>query len=273
MRRQLARSGDELAHVEAAYREAHDYRLANSMDDFRDWVLDDIVAAASDVERAVLLADNIPRGSSEDEMAPYLDELIEKVRGADHLARQFIRPEDDTYLSMADLEERGLTVTRGDREIFDKVVDRIAECELPERQTGNPFGRSGPTIRPSALVSGSGHSTAMRRLDESIKEEQDLEARWTLISAEVRRLTNELEFIGRPSGVSAAVFILAAYSLAGIVVPVVALVVQPEDLAMCWVWILFGAFVVGLFAVLGYILWYARTLDDPVPTNEDLLVT
>lgn len=66
-----------------------------------------------------------------------------------------------------------------------------------------------------------------------------------------------------------AIVILAVYSLLGIVAPVIVLTLHPATLARWESWILVVLFVVGRFAVLGYIFWYARTFDDVTVSDVD----
>lgn len=111
-------------------------------------------------------------------------------------------------------------------------------------------------------------STDIRRLDESIREEQDFWSRKQTLEAMRDRLTGELDRIGRPVGVISAIVILSIYSLLGIVAPVVVMALGMDPLATGVVWLLVALFIAGLFAVLGYIYWYARTLNAPTGMPE-----
>src|SRR5690349_12794494 len=92
LRRQLFRAQDDLKHVADSYSEAHEYRLANSRRDFYHWVIDDLIKAdAATLDRDTLLHDNIPRGSSAEEMAPYLDDLIDEVAQVKATVVKYVR--------------------------------------------------------------------------------------------------------------------------------------------------------------------------------------
>jgi hypothetical protein len=119
-----------------------------------------------------------------------------------------------------------------------------------------------------SVVNATYASTEMRRLDESISREQDLEARRRILETEVERLHAEIAVIGRPVGVTQAIVILAVYSLLGIVAPVVVLTLHPKTLSRGATWTLVALFILGLFAVLLYVLWYARTLNDVVVEGD-----
>ena len=77
IKRQLRSVRDHLALAQADYKPVHAYRLENSKDAFVGFVLDDLVvkaeaeAEAEEVGYEGLAADNVPRGSSFDEMLPY----------------------------------------------------------------------------------------------------------------------------------------------------------------------------------------------------------
>jgi hypothetical protein len=268
LRRRYKETRDQLKHVTNTndFREAHAYRLRNSQNDFRRWVLDELVGvAAESVDREALLTDKIPRGSSRKEMAPYLEDLIERVKQVtDEITAQLERG-DTSRLTLDDLEARGLVVRDTDRDIYLEVVDSIAE-QLPRPQS--QFGLMSD-IRPLRIVNPVTTATELRRLDESIQAEQELHARMRILETEAERLRTEIALAGRPIGVTPAIIILAVYSLVGIVVPVVVLTLHPKTLAGWESWLLVVLFVSGLFAVLAYILWYARTLNNPVLADED----
>lgn len=88
------------------------------------------------------------------------------------------------------------------------------------------------------------------------------------LEQEIERLTSEIKLIGRPVGVTSAIAILSAFSLLGIAAPLVVMVLHLPKLEPWLEWSMLGAFLVGLAAVLGYILWYARTLNNPVGERD-----
>jgi hypothetical protein len=265
LRRRHKQVRDQLEHVAFAYQEAHEYRLRNSQNDFRRWMLDQFVLAAEPIDREALLNDRIPRGSSRTEMEPYLERLIERAKEvSDEVAAQVARG-DTRQLSLQDLEDRGLVVRDDERDIYLKVVDSIAS---QHPRASSEFGPMAdfrmPIIRSAQAV-----ATETRRLDESIREEQELHTRMRMLETEAARLRAEITLVGRPLGVVPAIAILAAYSLVGIVVPVVVLTLNPKRLLSWQAWSLVALFVVGLFTVLLYILWYVRTLNSAAAGDED----
>lgn len=266
LRRRYKETRDQLKHVTSDFQEAHAYRLRNSQHDFRRWVLDELVGVAPEsVDREALLTDKIPRGSSRKEMAPYLEDLIELVKQVTDEITAQLEGGDTSRLTLDDLEARGLVVRDNDREIYLQVVDSIAE-QLPRPQS--QFGLMSD-IRPLRIMNPVTTATELRRLDESIQAEQELHGRMRILETEAERLRTEIALAGRPIGVTPAIIILAVYSLVGIVVPVVVLTLHPKTLAGWESWLLVVLFVSGLFAVLAYILWYARTLNNPVIADED----
>ena len=75
VRRQLLATRDRLEHVTGDFQAAHSYRLSNSVDRFAEWVLEDLAKADDQTDYEAILYDNIPRGSSHEEMRPALDDL------------------------------------------------------------------------------------------------------------------------------------------------------------------------------------------------------
>jgi len=266
LKRRHKEARDQLKHVRAAYREAQEYRLANSQRDFAGWVLKDIVGVPPEsIDREALLS-GIPRGSSRDEMAPYLEHLITRVNEVTANIDTHLAAVDTNRLTLDDLEERGLVVPDEERDLYREVVDSIA-TKLPS-PTPPGYGLM-PDLQIPHIVNPTYVAADMRRLDESISSEQELEARMHILETEVERLRSEIALTGRPVGVTPAIVILAVYSLLGIVAPVAVLTLHPTTLATWKAWALVAVFIVGLFAVLGYILWYARTFDDVDVSDTD----
>lgn len=269
LRRQLVSVRDELKHVVADYSAAHDYRFANSRDDFIGWVLDDVVAQGADLDNDRVLGEHgVPRGSSVEEMAPVLDDLRVQVAKIDEKVRNAIQGDDDSRLRLSDLIERGLSITEQERDIYEHVVDHVAETELPDPPRYLGIGMTN-LLRDSYIRDPTSRAAELRRLDESVRDEQNLLARKSMLEVTVERLERELVAIGRPHGVWSAIWILATYALLGIFVPVMVLAFGGEHLSRAWGGVLIGLFVAGLSAVLGFMLWYARTLDHSVEADDD----
>jgi hypothetical protein len=267
LRRQLVRAQDELKHVAASYGEAHEYRLANSRRDFHGWVIDDVIKTDPDtLDRDALLDGNIPRGSSAEEMAPYLDDLIDEVAQVKAAVGKHLHRDDVDTLRIDDLRERGLQVPPAQENTYSRVVDWVAE-QLPRPRSYGLMVTS-PRIRFGDLINPTARSAELRRLDESIRDEQGLHNRRAMLEAEVTRVKREIDLIGRPIGVTSAIVILAIYSMLGIVAPVVVLGFGPNTLAAWLEWLLVGLFILGLSAVLAYIFWYAKTLNDPLAPDS-----
>lgn len=153
-----------------------------------------------------------------------------------------------------------------EQDIYDEVMYQIRSGELPSQTfQGIPLNL-GATILPP--MRGDPGGVAARRLDESIRDEQNLLSRKVGLEQEIERLTSEIKLIGRPVGVTSAIAILSAFSLLGIAAPLVVMVLHLPKLEPWLEWSMLGAFLVGLAAVLGYILWYARTLNNPVGERD-----
>jgi hypothetical protein len=263
LRRQLVRAQDELKHVAALYDKAHEYRQANSRRDFYGWVINDLIKAGpATLDRGALL-DRIPRGSSAEEIAPYLDDLIDEIAQVKATLEKYVRRGDVDTLHIEDLRERGLQVPQAQENIYSCVADWRIE-QLPRPSSGFAMSR----VPFGNQIFQAASSAELRRLDDSIRDEQDLRSRKTMLEAEVARVKREIGLIGRPAGVTSAIVILAIYSVLGIVAPVVVMGLGWDPLAAWLEWLLVGLFVLGLSAVLAYIFWYAKTLNDPVSSNS-----
>ena len=187
LRRQLVRAQDELKHVAASYDEAYEYRLANSRRDFYGWVIDDLIKAnPATLDRDALLDDNIPRGSSAGEIAPYLDDLIDEVAQVKAAVEKYVRRDDVDTLHIDDLRERGLQVPQAQEDTYFHVVDWVTE-QLP-RPKSHPLTFDPPRMAFGSLINPTARSAELRRLDESIRDEQDLRSRRTMLEAEVTRV-------------------------------------------------------------------------------------
>lgn len=264
LRRQFVRAQDELKHLSVAYNEAHGCRLTNSQAVFRSRVTDDLIEAdLATFDRDAFLADKIPRGSSAEEMAPYLDDLVAEIAQVKAAVMKHVRPGDVNTLELDDLRQRGLKVPEAQENLYYSALNGVTE-QLPAPRAYDGFSITAPRFAIGNVINPVSRSAELRRLDDSIHDEQDLRNRKTMLEGEVARLQREIDIIGRPTGVTSAILILAIYSVLGIVAPVIVMGLGLDTLAAWLEWLLVGLFVLGLAAVLAYIFWYARTLDDPV---------
>jgi hypothetical protein len=217
-----------------------------------------VVKASAGTDFEELLADNIPRGSSMDEMRPVLDEIRARVDTDDSQVKALPQPGDTSDLDLDDLIQRGLQVSEDDRELYELIVVEVSRLlRTPSSILG---GRGSLSALAFSGLGPADHVTDMRRLDESIREEQQLAAERQMLQTEEARLAREVASSGRPTGVVSALFILAAYAMFGILIPLVVMAGSPEELAGWQSGLLIAAFTAGLLAVLGYCLWYWRSL-------------
>lgn len=264
LRRRLESARDELKHAEKLFAAAHEYRLQNSREAFFDWVLDDLVTREEDFNPATLLDEYIPRGSPVEEMAGYLDEIIARVDAARMNVGNYVRQDDTRDLTIEDLEQRGMIVPQEDRVIYDSIESNVLD-ELPERTyNAGAFGmitNPMPFVRLPQIDSPAITTTELRRLDESIREEQDLLSRRSMLDAGIARLVAAIEQIGKPVGVTAAVSILGIYSVLGILAPVAVMAFLPLNIVTWLTWTLVSMFTAGLAMVVIYVYWYAKSLN------------
>jgi len=266
LRRRLEDIRGELSHVEELYLAAHSFRLENSKSDLFDSVIEELVMEKEDLDLTKLLLSNMPRGSTEEEMRPYLDSLIARVQEAKGHVREVLRSDDSSRLDIEELQQRGLIVPPSEEGIYFEIV-RWLRDSLPAPRTNILGFGAMPDFNLSAISNPAYFSTDARRLDDSIREEQQLDSRRTILAAEAARLEREMKSLGRPAGVTSGIVILSFYSLFGIVAPVASIAVLPATLERWQSCLLIVMFVGGLAAVLVYIVWYARTLGRPRPST------
>lgn len=162
LRRQLAQVEIERQNVAAAYEETHENRLTTNQNKFYEWVIADIVEAAPEPpDRAALLRDNIPRGSSTEEMSSYLELLIQRVSEIVAALTAHIRPTDTDRLQLSELEERGLAIPVGREEFYREVFQEQAK-KLPRQP--DPFSFSSVPISPLSIMT----DAQVMRLDNLI---------------------------------------------------------------------------------------------------------
>lgn len=261
LRRQLQHTLDELAHVNKAYAAAHEYRRTNSEQAFFKWVIDDLAAANLDaLDRDSLFEEYMPRGSSREELEPYLDTLIASLTSVRAKVQPLLRHGDTNEIDLEDLRDRGLRISDAEEVIYEAVVNAFA-ARLPERSIGQ---LSAALLRGAMIPSDPvGRAADLRRLDDSIRDEQQLRSGVASLVATRDRTITELELLGHPVGVTPAIIILTVYALLGIMCPVAVLASGLSALPAWASWSLVVAFAGGLAAVLAYIYWYSRSLKAP----------
>jgi hypothetical protein len=267
LRRRLEDTRGELGHVEELFSEAHRFRLANSQSDLFDFVIAELVEEKEDLDLTALLLDNTPRGSTEEEMRPYLDSLLARVQAAKRSVREVLRNDDSSRLDLDDLRDRGLIVPPSEEEIYFEIV-RWLRSSLPAPRTSFPGIGAMANLDIPVTLNPAYAATDTRRLDDSIRDEQQLDSRRTILAAEAARLEREINSLGRPAGVTSGITILSIYSLFGIVVPVAYMAVPSAAFDQWQSWILIVIFTGGLAAVLTYIAWYARSLGKSRPPTD-----
>lgn len=269
LKRQLKSARQHLKHIQPAYDDAYRYRLENSKATFMGWIVDELVEAGlSDVDYETLASDNIPRGSSVEEMLPYAMTMHEHVKEAYGKISPLLKGVySDSNLDLDDLKKRGLKVPEADESIYEDVFHKL-KSHLPEEPAATVMGITLP--KPPNLSAGLSlgairpawsHEIDARRLDESIREEQSLKEQLVAAESEISRLTYGLAKLGKPDGVTPAVIILSLLSLFGIVFPVIVMAFNPAKLSVALAIALIGTFIVGLVSVLGYIIWYLKKIS------------
>jgi len=258
IRRQRHAAKEGLQLLDADYAQAHELRLEASQKKFCDLVLDQLIEHP-EVDLAALIEENVPRGSSVLEITPYAEELKDRVDAASRAIQLSLNDNDSSEVTLEDLVARGLKLPEQSEEIMEDVLYEVRKRLPSASRWGSLLV---PRIRPAWL-----YEVEARRFDESLRSELELRGEITARKSELSRLDAEIVRMGTPTGVVSATWVLALLSLFGIVVPVVVMAFGPFSLPVWSKVLLIMSFVVGLVAVLGYVLWYLRLLRAGIQTG------
>lgn len=261
--RQLNAARQRLKLRMAEYKPAHKYRLRNSIAKMEEWLLDSLIDErdkTKDQELSEIV--DIPRGSSLKEMLPYAKKVQAKVDQAFEDVLALVKDSDNDLMDFDELVRRGLSFLDDDRNLYERVGWAVINS-LP----GTTYSSIMSPARQSqrALLSYKpphAHEIEMRRLDESIREEQELHAQVVADEHEVRRLERELGAFSQPVGVTPAIWILCTFSLLGIMAPLLVMAFWSGPVPHWVIICLIVGFGVGLAAVLGYIGWYKHAISQ-----------
>lgn len=261
IKRQLKAANQRLSLHEVDYGPAHAYRLERSKAALVDFIQDDLVKIhlehkTPDFDELLLKENHIPRGSSFDEILPFAQALSEEVARAVEQVKQVLRSDDVDSIDLDDLRPRGLDVSETNEHLYEDIVAQLRQT-LPSPRRG-PFDFSAPNFNLGLLTPGWVREVDARRLDESIRDELHLKALVISSKEEVARLQDDLDQFAQPVGVVSAVAILGIFSILGIVLPLIVMVLDFNSIPLWLALSLLGAFTLGLTAVLGYIIWYLR---------------
>lgn len=243
LRRQLRAARERQRLLRDDYEPAHEYRVEWSRSYFDDLALDELVESPNaDIDE--LVADNVPRGSSVEEITPYAYELQQRVKAAYEGIKAAMRRDDGRHVDLADLKARCLTVSDADEDIYEAVLYHIVS-QIPARDIYDT------TLLLPPLSSPADREIEARRFDEAVNSELHMRSQLVAVDEEVQRLQNELLRIGNPVGVVSATWTLAVLSVLGIVVPVTVMATDPVELSPWLKVMLVGTFIIGIAAVLG----------------------
>ncbi|QDG87068.1 hypothetical protein [Pseudarthrobacter sp. NIBRBAC000502770] len=264
LRRLLAAASGRISHVQSDLDDARKVRLGRAQRDFHDEAVDKFLEDP-ELDLDEMLHDFVPRGTTEEELKPYALELRERTVQAVKDIKAAFRRGDTRELDLEDLVARGLSIDT-DRDLYESAFEHLRK-RLP-----SPPGMFGGAFDHRSLIAGITppwvHEVNARRADEALRAESDLSTQLKSAIAERSRLNDELVRVGKPLGVLSAIWMLGVLSLLGILVPVVVMALEPDALAN-WAKVgLIVSFVVGLLAILGYVVWFWRKIG----ANEEQTV-
>jgi hypothetical protein len=241
----------------------HSERLAVSKKWFREQNLNDIVNARGEVDIDAVLAEFIPRGSNEEEMRPYAEELAEQTRTAFERISQAFRGSEFPSGDLDHLKERIGDIRDEEDEIYQYVGEILAEERRPQHVRTRRLNRLMSTIVSSSDIE-------IPRQDARIDKEAELGADVAALSAEIKLIDEQASRFSQPEGVTSGMFVLSFFALVGVVFPMAVMATRPvpDDLVMRR--LLVAAFLVGLGALLIYLIIYVKKLrlnqDSPGDT-------
>lgn len=269
--RQLKAAKQRLTLHRAEYEPAHEYRLKNSISTMEGWLLDELTGDWDRLkDKATAELVEVPRGSSLEEMLPYAEKFRKRFEAALTKVVHVVTEDDNDDLTFGELAKRGLMFAEEDQDL----AERAASLVISMLPSSSPFGSIGLNANQLASIRPAGsHEIEMRRLDESIRDESDLHSLVVADEHEVERLGRELDAFAQPVGVTSAVWILTAFSIVGIMAPLLVMAFWPRPVPDCLMIALIVGFGAGLAAVLGYVAWYQREISRQsvldVPTDEN----
>lgn len=253
VRRQLREARESLELARAEYEPAHRLRVEWSQDYFDDLALETLVEDP-DTDLDVLIAENVPKGSSEEEIRPYAERLQRQVKTAYAEITGLLRVSDDKSLALDDLKGRGLQIPRSEVDIYESVFYEVV-TELRSHSLYDSI------VMPPLVSSGSREIEA-RRFDDAVRDEAELSVQMRARELEIQRLTAELRRFGRPTGVVSATWMLAVLSVTGILLPVIVMATDPTALALWAKVALITLFAIGLASVIAYVVWYLKLVSN-----------
>ena len=139
---------------------------------------------------------------------------------------------------------------------LNKLQDSFDESEQPEEPSENTgYLRSMlPIERESAKVKAA-------KINQQQNEYNYLDVECNVIENKIRDLSNKLESIKQPKGLSWGILALLYFSMVGIIIPLSFLPISSQAFTAWHKWIFFSLFITGLITVFSYLFYSIRNLS------------
>lgn len=266
LRRELSSTTQKLKLLKKEYEPVHSYRKSISEEYFYDLAFDDLTEIKAEYENFdELVKKHIPRGSTFEEIHPYALSLEARIQKAKNNIGKLLRDGDNDGLDIDDLKSRGLKFLPEDDEIYESIAVNIISL-LPERSR-SMFET--PNFAFNNLTNPVVDQIQAKRFDEALAQESALQSQIALTETKAKRLEREYNVIGKPVGTSVGIALLIFLSLFGIVLPIILMGFEFVQMNIWIKWALILAFIIGLGSVLGYIMWYAKSLNKNTSQLKD----
>jgi hypothetical protein len=222
---------------------------------FRRKLLPLVVAGQGALPDAELMPDT-PRGASDEEAASWAQEIRAEVSGLFSSIEGAMSGAEISVPSSEELMARGVDLSGHDPDLIESIEMTIAARR-----------------RPKSLLSGLDRSfigvgalPVMPDFDSNISA---MNLRETMAGQlrnrrdDIELLQEHLDRLASPTGVGWAVLALAAFSILGIIFPLVVMAIHPVPEGVALRTFMVVAFLVGLAGVLAFIWWQWSLLKKP----------
>jgi hypothetical protein len=240
------------------WRDVHGERLAYSTTKFEDRWTEDAAVDRGQLDVDALL-NWIPRGSSEKEMRPVAERLLERIDRAYERVEAHFAGVEIPPTTVDELRNRGLDVPIDDEAIY-KVVASVVRSRRPKPMTAFP---SIDYTLPSIVGNEAWRRMDMERQDARIAQEADLRAELLSLEGQIEIVDIALARVSQPAGLWPGIAVLCYFAAVGIVLPLAYMASRPVEDSLLFRRLIWAGFVSGLVALLVYIVWIARQLTRP----------
>lgn len=203
----------------------------------------------------------IPKIASADDVTDWSHELWREIEGLFPRIEEHQRRSPRDRWSIEALRESGFDTRAADLELVDEILDELER----ERRAAAPRSRYAELtgglagINPRSLLP-AGTDYERQEQDRRVDKIAELEAEVRALSARADLADRQALLVSAPQSAKLGLWALAAFSVLGILFPIVLLACRPVPSGPWIRTIVVLAFLAGLSMVVGYIAWQWSTL-------------